>query len=64
MDIPASNSCLGNSKSLLSSAADPKRLPSLLTALASSAGAGGSGPALVSRDEAVKREKGRDEPRL
>lgn len=68
MDIPASNSCLENSKSLLSSAADPKRLPSLLAALASSAGAGGSGPALVItaclRDEAVKREQGRDAPRL
>lgn len=68
MDIPASNSCLGNSESLLSSAADPKRLPSLLTALASSAGAGGSGPALVImaclRGEAVKTEKGRDAPRL
>lgn len=60
MDIPASNSCLRNSKSLLSSAADPKRLPSLLTPLASSAGAGGSGSALVIMahlwDEAVKRE--------
>lgn len=62
MDIPASNSCSGNSKSLLSSAADPERLPSLLTALASSAGAGG--PALVIREEAVKTEKGRDAPRL
>lgn len=68
MDIPASNSCLGNSKSLLSSAADPQRLPPLLTALASSAGAGGSGPALVIMarlwDEAVKRERGREAPRL
>lgn len=66
MDIPASNSCLGNSKSLLSSAADPNFLPPLLTASASSAGAGGSGPALVTMarlwDEALKTERGRERP--
>lgn len=63
--IPASNSCLGNSESLLSSAADPKRLPPLLAALASPAGAGGSGPALVIMARLWdETERGREAPRL
>lgn len=63
-DIPASNSCLTNSKSLLGSAGDPKHLSSLLTPLASSAGAEGLGPAWVIVahlwEEAVKTERGRE----
>lgn len=59
-DIPASDGCLRNSQSWCSSAGDPKRLPSLLTPLASSAGAGGSGPAraiVASLRERVKQKE-------
>lgn len=61
MDVPASNGCLRNSEFLLGSAGDPKQLPSLLAPSASSAGAGGSGPARVTVahlwEEAVKQKE-------
>lgn len=60
-DVPASHGCLRNSESLLGSAGDPKQLPSLLAPLASSAGAGGLGPAQVTvahlLEEAVKQKE-------